>query len=75
MVSGVPQGCVLGPVLFLLFVNDTYSSIQLSLRMFADDCVVDREVVALQDCQDLHHLSLYLKTWQLTFNVSKFFQG
>ena len=47
VVSGVPQGSVLGPVLFLLFINDISSSIQSSPRLFADDSeVVYREVLA-----------------------------
>ena len=77
VVSGVPQGSVLGPVLFLLFTNDISSSIKSSLRLFADDCVVYREVATLKYCQalqeDLHRLFLWSKTWQLTFNVSKCF--
>ena len=74
---GVPQGCVLGPVLFLLFINDISSSVQLNLCLFADDCVLYREVAALQDCQalqqDLDPLFLWSETWQLTFNVTKFY--
>ena len=37
VLSGVPQGSVLGPVLFLLFVNDLPDWIKNSMRMFADD--------------------------------------
>ena len=37
MLSGVPQGSVLGPLLFLLFVNDPPDWIKNSMRMFADD--------------------------------------
>ena len=75
VVSGVPQGSVLGPVLFILFINDISCSVQSNLRLFADDCVLYREIVTQQDCrvlqQDLHQLSLWSKTWQLTFNVAK----
>ena len=75
VVSGFPQGFVLGPVLFLLFINDISNSIRSNLRLFADDCVLYKEVATRQDCQilqqDLHLLSHLSKTWQLSFNVSK----
>ena len=75
VVSGVPQGSVLGPVQFLLFINDISNSIRSNLRLFADDCVLYKEVATQQDCQilqqDLHLLSHWSKTWQLSFNVSK----
>lgn len=53
VVFGVPQGSVLGPVLFLLFINDISSSVQSNLRLFADDCVLYRKVATLRDCQAL----------------------
>ena len=40
VVFGVPQGSVLGPVLFILFINDISCSVQSNLRLFADDCVL-----------------------------------
>ena len=38
--SGVPQGSVLGPVLFLLYINDITDQIQSTMRLFADDSIV-----------------------------------
>ena len=40
VISGVPQGTVLGPVMFLLYINDINDNISTSLRLFADDCII-----------------------------------
>ena len=39
VLSGVPQGTVLGPLLFSLYINDISSDIESEIRLFADDCV------------------------------------
>jgi hypothetical protein len=49
VLSGVPQGTVLGPTLFLLFINDIAKEIQSSIRLFADDSVIYREIKTTQD--------------------------
>ena len=38
--SGVPQGTVLGPLMFLVYINDINEGITSSVRLFADDCVI-----------------------------------
>ena len=47
--SGVPQGSVIGPLLFLIYVNDLPEWIQSEMRMFADDTKVWKKVTNLQD--------------------------
>ena len=44
VLSGVPQGSVLGPVLFFIFINDLPDNIRSSVRLFADDCVLYRNI-------------------------------
>ena len=51
--SGVPQGTVLGPLLFLLYINDITDEITSEVRLFADDCIMYRQVKNTQDSVDL----------------------
>ena len=75
VLSGVPQGSVLGPVLFLIFINDLPDNIRSSVRLFADDCVLYRNIKTPTDCQilqdDLNSLGQWETDWQMKFNVAK----
>ena len=72
VLSGVPQGSVLGQVLFLIFIND---GLEKSGLLFADDCVLYRNIHSLQDClilqEDLTSLVQWEADWQMKFNVAK----
>jgi hypothetical protein len=75
--SGVPQGSVVGPVLFLLFINDIANDLNSSARLFADNCLVYREVETPEDAQmlqaDLEKLLAWSRSWQMAFNIEKCF--
>ena len=47
--SGVPQGSVLGPLLFLAYVNDIGKNTESHIRLFADDCVIYRKILTKGD--------------------------
>ena len=49
VVSGVPQGTILGPLLFSLHINDIMSDIESEIRLFADDCVCYRKIKDIKD--------------------------
>ena len=73
--SGVPQGSVLGPVLFLIFINDLDIGLSSNILKFADDTKIYRSVTNLSDRsrlqQDLDSICSWASRWQMEFNVSK----
>jgi hypothetical protein len=49
--SGVPQGSVLGPLLFLAYVNDIWRNMESTIRLFADNCVMYRKIINNADME------------------------
>jgi hypothetical protein len=75
VLSGVPQGSVMGPILFVIFINDMSGEVKRSFcKLFADDCKLYGAVTprSREDLQhDLRNLEVWSDTWQLPFNASK----
>ena len=73
--SGVPQGSVLGPVLFVIFINDMPEVVDSICQMYADDTKifypVDSKQSGEQLQQDLDNLMKWSHKWQLRFNAGK----
>ena len=73
--SGVPQGSVLGPILFLLYINHLPDNLQSQVRLFADDTAVYPTVQGKDDSdrlqRDLDYLQEWKVKWDMEFNPSK----
>ena len=77
VLSGVPQGTVLGPLLFLLYINDLpkYVSTGTEVRLFADDSALYRTIKSPQDHiilqNDLDSLQKWEQEWSMHFHPQK----
>ena len=73
--SGVPQGTVLAPLLFLLYINDLPSVVSSQERLFADDCLMYRPIRSVEDQvamqRNLDSLERWGDTWGMRFNAKK----
>ena len=73
--SGVPQGSVIGPILFLIYINDISENIQSNVRLFADDTILYLTITNSEDCKtlqdDLDRLANWEERWQMRFHPQK----
>ena len=75
VISGVPQGSVLGPTLFLVYINDLGEGLRSTVRLFADDTMLYSPIHNHSDSEalqeDLSKLEKWEEKWQMGFNVVK----
>jgi len=75
LLSGVPHGSVLGPLLFLLYINDLPCKIISKIRLYADDIILYREIRDENDIlrlqNDLDIIAQWADIWLMKLNQSK----
>ena len=75
VVSGVPQGIALGPLLFSLYINDISADIESEIRLFADDCDCYLEIKNEEDTlklqRDIDRLGSWAREWVMRFHSVK----
>ena len=75
VLSGVPQGTVLAPLLFLIYINDLPGCVYNKARLYADDVLLYSYINSQNDHanlqQDLNSLITWSHTWQMSFNPKK----
>ena len=75
VLSGIPQGTVLGPLLFVVYINDILDNVESHGLLFADDTKIYRVITKKEDAKslrdDLHELEKWSDKWLLKFHPDK----
>ena len=75
VISGVPQGTVIRPLMFILYIIDIDNETSSSIRLFSDDCLLYRTVSCTRDAselqRDLKQMCRWADLWHMNFNATK----
>ena len=75
VLSSVPQGSVLGPLLFIIFINDLPDRVKNECKLYADDSkligAIKKEEDVLNIQKDIDNMQNWANTWQMSFNYEK----